>query len=99
MIEIQDLAHLQVGRKRARLELGSHDRVKFLAIHLGSKPMTRIAPSSGERSPTTHSMVVVFPAPFGPKMPARYPASLVPGYVAKRSRRGLLVSGFSPAAG
>ena len=31
--------------------------------------MTRISPASGQRSPITHSTVVVFPAPFGPKMP------------------------------
>jgi len=35
MIEIQDLADLQASRKGARLELGSHDRVKILAILLG----------------------------------------------------------------
>ena len=28
-----------------------------------------MAPRSGERSPSTHSIVVVFPAPFGPIRP------------------------------
>jgi hypothetical protein len=32
----------------------------------------RIAPGSGGRSPMAHSTVVVFPAPFGPRMPEIY---------------------------
>ena len=32
-------------------------------------PQTSIAPSSGSRSPMTHSTVVVLPAPFGPEQP------------------------------
>ena len=37
--------------------------------------MTRIAPASGKRSPIMHSTVVVFPAPFGPKMPKISPSA------------------------
>ena len=41
----------------------------------GSRPSSRIVPASGRRSPTAHSMAVVFPAPFGPKMPKISPSA------------------------
>ncbi len=35
----------------------------------GSRPSTAIEPLSGARRPSTHSMVVVLPAPLGPMRP------------------------------
>jgi hypothetical protein len=34
-----------------------------------------MVPASGSRSPLTHSTVVVFPAPFGPRMPKISPSA------------------------
>ena len=36
---------------------------------VGSRPSTSTRPASGVRSPCTHSTEVVFPAPFGPRIP------------------------------
>ena len=41
----------------------------------GSRPRTLMVPPSGLRSPEMHSTVVVFPAPFGPRMPKILPSS------------------------
>ena len=41
----------------------------------GSRPISRIVPESGDRSPMAHSAVVVFPAPFGPRMPKISPSA------------------------
>ena len=40
----------------------------FLASRTGSRPSTRTIPSSGRRYPSQISIVVVLPAPFGPRM-------------------------------
>ncbi|KUN38462.1 hypothetical protein AQJ30_12895 [Streptomyces longwoodensis] len=40
----------------------------------GSSPVTRTRPASGTRRPSTHSTVVVLPAPFGPRMPKTSPS-------------------------
>ncbi len=41
----------------------------------GSAPISRIVPESGDRRPTAHSTVVVFPAPFGPRIPKISPSA------------------------
>src|SRR5690606_42017805 len=43
----------------------------------GSRPCTRTRPLSGVRSPAIISTVVVFPAPFGPRIPKISPRSTV----------------------
>src|SRR6185437_542825 len=43
------------------------------ASRTGSRPRTRTVPWSGRRYPSQISMVVVLPAPFGPKMPVTAP--------------------------
>src|SRR5258708_11182203 len=45
------------------------------AWRIGSRSRTEIAPRSGVRSPSTHSIVVVLPAPLGPIRPKICPAS------------------------
>jgi hypothetical protein len=40
----------------------------------GSSPRIEMAPRSGRRTPSTHSIVVVFPAPFGPIKPKISPS-------------------------
>jgi hypothetical protein len=40
-----------------------------LSVRARINPSTRSEPLSGRRRPSQHSIVVVFPAPFGPTMP------------------------------
>src|SRR5215510_6091541 len=44
------------------------------ASRTGSSPSTAMAPRSGVLSPSTHSIVVVLPAPFGPISPKISPS-------------------------
>ena len=47
------------------------------ASRCGSSPRTRTVPLSGTRSPSQHSIVVVLPAPFGPRTAVTWPAGAV----------------------
>ena len=47
------------------------------ASAIGSSPSTRTEPWWGRRNPSHVSIVVVFPAPFGPRMAVTWPGSTV----------------------
>ena len=52
------------------LELHADAMLQAVGVaHRIAAPSTEMAPRSGDRSPSTHSIVVVFPAPFGPISP------------------------------
>ena len=46
-----------------------------LASRAGSRPSTVVRPASALRTPSTHSMVVVLPAPLGPMSPKISPSN------------------------
>ena len=50
-------------------------RCRAVASRRGSRPSTEIVPRSGCRCPSTHSIVVVLPAPFGPMRPKISPSN------------------------
>ena len=75
--QIEDLAHLELTRQCAGLELHAHHGVQRVEVLSWSRPKTRTVAASGVLSPMTHSTVVVLPAPLGPRMPKISPSATV----------------------
>ena len=74
---LEDLADPQLGRQRARLELHADDLVD--PVRVGVRVEAEQPDRAGVRPPQPDSalMAVVFPAPFGPKMPKISPSATV----------------------
>ena len=67
--EVKSLPDLDVVGKGALLELDADALPERAPVAPGIEPQDREAARSAERIPSRHSIVVVFPAPFGPTIP------------------------------